>query len=56
MLTPQGQAAVDSIDAVLERFAMIAFAIWSKKVKKEFVRLIRKFVSGLSTKLPERSG
>lgn len=51
VLTAQGRATADAVNAARERLAVLVLANWNEKEKRDFVRLIHKFVREASTAL-----
>jgi DNA-binding MarR family transcriptional regulator len=54
VLTARGRATADAVNAARERLAVLALANWSEKEKRDFVHLIHKFVTEVSTNLSGR--
>lgn len=48
MITTQGKAATDAVDAARERMALALFRKWSASDFDELVRLMRMLADGLS--------
>lgn len=56
LVTAQGKAMTDRLDAARERFGRATFADWDQKEVTELVRLVRKFADAVSEDPPSLSG
>jgi DNA-binding MarR family transcriptional regulator len=48
VVTPKGQAMIDSVDAARERMGRAIFADWSERDVDQLVRLMRKFADAVN--------
>ncbi|WP_207905535.1 MarR family transcriptional regulator [Caulobacter sp. BK020] len=55
VITPQGKAATDAVDAARGRMALALFRDWSPGEFDDLVRLMRKFADGLGEAAEERA-
>jgi DNA-binding MarR family transcriptional regulator len=52
IVTPQGKAMTDAVDAARERIGRAIFAGWDERDVEELVRLVRKFADALNSDAP----